>query len=92
VRVEAIFLELKLVILPVEIADAVVLHSMAQNEILRTRGAPDGIRLDEPKPVHSLLERSRPEERIGNGMIAKIFEQHNNLFCTTCRRDDASGF
>ena len=43
-------------VLAVEIARLVAGHAVTQDQILRARGSPDGIRLDEAEAIDGVLE------------------------------------
>jgi len=71
---EEVLLDRQLRIATLEITGTVVDDAVAKNQVLRSRGGADGIRLNEAELCDGLREGRRPEERARNGVAAQVGE------------------
>ena len=75
---EDVFLDVERLVAPFEVAGAVPGDAVAEDEILRARRRPDGIRLDEPHAVERAFEGRGGEERARCREAAEIVEGHDS--------------
>ena len=87
-RIEAIFFEAEPVIVPLDVADPIILDAMAQDQILRTGGSANRVGLHEAEMLDGAPKSRRFEEGIRDGLTAEVFERHNfeDPFCNSKRK------
>src|SRR4030095_2906170 len=64
IRIKAILFKLKRSVMPLEIAGAITLHSLAKNQIVCPGGSPDRISLYKAEPIKRCSQSRRAKERM----------------------------
>ena len=76
---EEVFLDAELGVAAFEVAGAVILDAMAQDEILGASGRANRIGLDEAELVKRTLQRGRREEALRDGKAAEVVESDGRV-------------
>ena len=76
---EKVFRNAELGVAAFEIACAVIFHSMAQDQVLRTGGCADRVGLHETQLLQSPLQGRWREKRLGNGKAAQGVEVDRHI-------------
>src|SRR5258708_37638958 len=79
---EVILCDAELRVPPLQVARAVILHAMPQNQILRASWRSDRIRLHEPHLVERAFQRRRLEEAVVDGKSAQVLkaDRHESFY------------